>query len=122
MYWRGRRIELNDRPNAGQRLYYTFFRVNAYRPHLLTLARRHGIAVPAEDVAGLREWFRFRDFTHFVDTFALLRACLKDPADYELVTYELGAELAAQNVRYAELTFTPGRRCTRAPAKPSSTA
>jgi hypothetical protein len=26
MYWRGRRIELNDRQGAGQRLYHTFFR------------------------------------------------------------------------------------------------
>ena len=26
MYWRGRRIELNDHLGAGQRLYYTFFR------------------------------------------------------------------------------------------------
>jgi len=26
MYWRGRRIELNDRQGAGQRLYSTFFR------------------------------------------------------------------------------------------------
>jgi hypothetical protein len=26
MYWRGRRIELNDRQSAGQRLYSTFFR------------------------------------------------------------------------------------------------
>ncbi|MBV9324989.1 MAG: hypothetical protein JO352_14500 [Chloroflexi bacterium] len=26
MYWRGRRIELNDRHGPGERLYYTFFR------------------------------------------------------------------------------------------------
>jgi hypothetical protein len=26
MYWRGRRIELNDRQGAGARLYHTFFR------------------------------------------------------------------------------------------------
>ncbi|HEY2596322.1 MAG TPA: hypothetical protein VGK33_20710 [Chloroflexota bacterium] len=26
MYWRGRRIELNDRQGAGRRLYSTFFR------------------------------------------------------------------------------------------------
>jgi hypothetical protein len=26
MYWRGRRIDLNDRQGAGQRLYFTFFR------------------------------------------------------------------------------------------------
>src|SRR5579871_3186564 len=75
---------------------------------LLTLARRHRVEVPAQTVDELHEWFRFRDFLHFVETFAVLRACLVDPEDYELVTYELGAELAAQHVRYAELTFTPG--------------
>jgi adenosine deaminase len=75
---------------------------------LLELARRHRIEIPARTIDELREWFRFRDFLHFVETFALLRACLVDPDDYELVTYELGAELAAQHVRYAELTFTPG--------------
>lgn len=75
---------------------------------LLMLARRHNVDLPARDAAGLREWFRFRDFAHFVEVYATLRACLVDVADYELVTYELGAELAAQNVRYAEVTFTPG--------------
>ena len=81
----------------------------AIRPDtLLELARRHRIALPAQDVTGLRDWFRFRDFAHFVEVYALLRACLEEPDDYELVTYELGVGLAAQNVRYAEVTFTPG--------------
>jgi aminodeoxyfutalosine deaminase len=75
---------------------------------MLQLARRHGIEVPAQNEAELRQWFRFRDFSHFVQVFALLRACLVEPEDYELVTYELGVELARQNVRYAEVTFTPG--------------
>jgi adenosine deaminase len=82
---------------------------------LLALARRHHIEVPAQTVDELREWFRFRDFLHFVETFAILRACLVDPEDYELVTYELGAELAAQHVRYAELTFTPGPEVYQGP-------
>jgi adenosine deaminase len=82
---------------------------------LLQLARRHRVDVPARTVEELREWFRFRDFRHFVETFAVLRACLVDPADYELVTYELGAELAAQHVRYAELTFTPGPEVYQGP-------
>jgi len=77
-------------------------------PTLLALARRHRIALPAEDADGLRRWFQFRDFAHFVEVYATLRACLVEVADYELVTYELGAELAAQQVRYAEVTFTPG--------------
>ena len=75
---------------------------------LLELARRHHVDLPAEDIDGLRRWFRFRDFAHFVEVFAILLACLVDVAYYELVTYELGAELAAQNVRYAAVTFTPG--------------
>ncbi len=88
----------------------------AIRPQtLLELARRQNIAVPAEDVAGLRQWFQFRDFAHFVEIYALLRACLVDRSDYELVAYELGAELARQNVSYAEVTFTPGPEVYRGP-------
>jgi aminodeoxyfutalosine deaminase len=75
---------------------------------LLELARRHGIDLPAENAEQLREWFRFRDFAHFVEVYAMLRACLVEASDYELVTCELGAALAAQHVRYAEVTFTPG--------------
>jgi aminodeoxyfutalosine deaminase len=88
----------------------------AIRPGtLLMLARRHGIDVPAQNEPELRQWFRFRDFAHFVDVYALLRACLAERDDYELVTYELGAELARQNVRYAEVTFTPGPEVYRGP-------
>ena len=88
----------------------------AIRPAtLLRLARRHAIAVPAENEAELRQWLRFRDFAHFVEVYALLRACLVERDDYELVTYELGAELAQQNVRYAEITFTPGPEVYRGP-------
>ena len=80
----------------------------AIRPAtLLGLARRHGVALPVDDLPALREWFRFRDFAHFVEVYAVLRACLVEPADYELVTFELGTELADQGVRYAEVTFTP---------------
>jgi adenosine deaminase len=88
----------------------------AIRPEtLLELSRRHHIDLPADNVAQLREWFRFRDFAHFVNVFAVLRSALVDPGDYELVTYELGAELAQQHVRYAELTFTPGPEVYRGP-------
>src|SRR5579859_7133811 len=82
---------------------------------LLELARRHAIDLPVDNVAQLREWFRFRDFAHFVEVYATLRACLVEAADYELVAYELGAELSAQRVRYAEVTFTPGPEVYRGP-------
>jgi adenosine deaminase len=88
----------------------------AIRPEtLLELARRHTIDLPVDNAAQLREWFRFRDFAHFVEVYATLRACLMEAQDYELVTYELGGMLAAQHVRYAEVTFTPGPEVYRGP-------
>ncbi len=75
---------------------------------LLTLARNNNVALPANTVEGLREWFRFRDFPHFVEIYVAITRCLRTAADYELVVHEFGAEMARQNVRYAEATFTPG--------------
>lgn len=75
---------------------------------LLTLARRNGVTLPAESIEGLRAWFRFRDFEHFVAVYLAITRCLRTAADYELIAYEFGAEMARQNTRYAEITFTPG--------------
>lgn len=74
---------------------------------LLTLARRNSATLPANTVEGLRQWFTFRDFEHFIDIYLTITRCLQTAADYEDITYELGAEMARQNVRYAEVTFTP---------------
>ena len=68
---------------------------------VLQLARRNGVSLPAESVEGLREWFRFRDFRHFVEVYVAVSRCLRRAADYELIVYELGAELARQLVQQA---------------------
>jgi adenosine deaminase len=73
---------------------------------LLTLAQRNGVELPASDVAELRQWFAYRDFNHFVEIFFAVSRCLKTAEDYELIAYEFGAEMARQNVRYAEVTFS----------------
>jgi len=75
---------------------------------LLVLAERNGVPLPADTVEGLRKWFRFRDFPHFVEIYIALTRCMRTREDYELIAYEFGAEMARQNVRYAEATFTPG--------------
>jgi len=72
----------------------------------LALARRHDIRLPADDPAGLQEWFRFRDFLHFIDVYVALSDLLRTPEDFEFITVELGREMARQNIRYAEVTFT----------------
>ena len=106
------RESLAGAPKAELHLHFQ----GAIRPAtLLELAARHRIDIPATDEMRLREWFKFRDFAHFVEIYALLRACLVDRDDFELVAYELGAALAAQNIRYAEVTFTPGPEVYRGP-------
>jgi len=75
---------------------------------LLTLAKHNDVHLPADSVDGLRNWFIFRDFPHFVEIYVTITRCLKTLEDYELIAYEFGAEMARQNVRYAEVTFTPG--------------
>ncbi|MSP12075.1 MAG: adenosine deaminase [Chloroflexi bacterium] len=74
---------------------------------LLTLARRNAVDLPADTVAGLQSWFSYRDFHHFIEIYVTITRCLKSVADYELITYEFGAEMARQHVRYAEATFSP---------------
>jgi aminodeoxyfutalosine deaminase len=74
---------------------------------LLTLARRNGVALPADTVEGLRAWFAFRDFDHFIEVYLAITRCLRTAEDYELIAYEFGAEMARQHIRYAEVTFSP---------------
>jgi aminodeoxyfutalosine deaminase len=74
---------------------------------LLKLAERNRIDLPATTEAGLRKWFAYRDFAHFIEIYVTVSRCLTGAEDYELITYELGEQMASQNVRYAEVTFTP---------------
>jgi aminodeoxyfutalosine deaminase len=74
---------------------------------LLTLARRNGVTLPADSVEGLRQWFVFRDFNHFIEIYLTITRCLKREEDYVEIVYDFGREMARQNVRYAEVTFTP---------------
>ncbi|MBU0494434.1 MAG: adenosine deaminase [Chloroflexi bacterium] len=74
---------------------------------LLELARRNAVALPAHDEASLHEFYRFRDFDHFIQVYLTIIGCLKTPDDYRLIAYEFGADMARQHIRYAEVTFTP---------------
>ena len=73
---------------------------------LLTLAQHNGVTLPAVDENGLREFYRFRDFAHFVQVYLLITSCLRKPEDYQLIAYQFGCDCARQNIRYAEATFS----------------
>jgi adenosine deaminase len=73
---------------------------------LLQLARQNGQQLPADDEAGLRAYYQFTDFTHFLNLYITILKCLRTPEDYQLIAYEFGREAARQNTRYSEVTFT----------------
>jgi aminodeoxyfutalosine deaminase len=79
----------------------------------LSLAQQHGVTLPATDEAGLRAWFAYRDFDHFLTVIRAITRCLQTAADYERVTYELGQMLAQQGVRYAEIALSPSIHALR---------
>ncbi|MFV2021005.1 adenosine deaminase [Micromonospora sp. LOL_023] len=72
------------------------------------LADRHrgSSPVPA-DPAALADYFVFRDFAHFIEIYLSVVDLIRDEEDVWILTHEVARELAAQQVRYAELTVTP---------------
>jgi aminodeoxyfutalosine deaminase len=73
---------------------------------LLALARRNGVALPADEEAGLKRWFRFQDFGQFVDVYLTCSRSLQKPEDFQLLALDVMAEQAAQNIVYSEFHFT----------------
>ncbi|MET3803389.1 adenosine deaminase/aminodeoxyfutalosine deaminase [Nakamurella sp. UYEF19] len=63
-------------------------------------------AVPA-DPGLLADYFTFTDFAHFIDVYLSVVDLIRDAQDVHQLTYAVAADLAAQQVRYAELTVTP---------------
>ncbi len=72
------------------------------------LAERHAGSTPVPaDPDALAEYFTFTDFAHFIDVYLTVVDLIRTPDDVFTLTYEVARDLAAQQVRYAELTVTP---------------
>ncbi|HEX7303438.1 adenosine deaminase [Lentzea sp.] len=79
---------------------------------VLELARRHpGSGVPA-DRDELERFYAFRDFDHFLKVYWAVQSMLEDRHDIHALVVGLARDLAAQNVRYAEVTVTPYNHVT----------
>ena len=75
---------------------------------VLELARRHpGRGVPRTG-EGLREFYTFRDFPHFIDVYEAVSGLLAEPEDIADLVRGVARDLAAQNVRYVEMQVAPG--------------
>jgi aminodeoxyfutalosine deaminase len=71
------------------------------------LADVHPAAGVPTDPEALRRFFTFTDFAHFVDVYLTVVDLVRTPDDVRMLTYEVARDMAAQQIRYAELTCTP---------------
>lgn len=79
----------------------------AIRPAtLLALARRNHVALPLTDEAALQSVFTYHAFHDFLTLFMTLVRVLHRGEDFAQIAFELGEDLAAQQVRYAEVMIS----------------
>ncbi|MFR9795861.1 adenosine deaminase [Streptomyces sp. MS06] len=82
--------------------------VGSASPRIVSeLAARHPDSRVPTDPEALADYFTFTDFAHFIEVYLSVVDLVRTPEDVRLLTYEVGRELARQQVRYAELTITP---------------
>jgi adenosine deaminase len=74
---------------------------------LLKLAGRHQVQLPETTLEGLKNWYTFRDFGHFIEIYMTISRCLRTADDIELIAREFLEGQAEQNILYSEVTFTP---------------
>ncbi len=74
---------------------------------LLMLARRNRVQLPANDIAGLRKWYTFTNFAHFIEIYLAISSCICAPDDIELIARDFLRGQAEQQIRYSEVTYTP---------------
>lgn len=74
---------------------------------LLKLAARNGVALPFDTVDGLRQWYTFTGFPHFIEIYLAISSCICSPEDIDLIARDFLRGQAAQNIRYSEVTYTP---------------
>jgi aminodeoxyfutalosine deaminase len=73
---------------------------------LLELSKRHDAEPLTEDAA--KKLYIYENFLGFMDSFKAVSARLKGPDDYELITYNMIRDLAAQGVVHAEVYISFG--------------
>ena len=74
---------------------------------LLRQAARHGIQLPFKDRQDAARFYRYRSFQDFARLLVLGTRCLRTLPDFHDAVLHLGARLTADNIRYAEVTWTP---------------
>lgn len=77
-------------------------------PALWELVKKYGGNEEVEDIARLEEKFRYRDFAHFIEVWQWKNGFLREYEDFTLIASSVAQDLSRQNIRYAEVFYSPG--------------
>jgi len=78
-------------------------------PHaaLWELIRKYGGDPSVPNLEALKQRFEYRDFSHFINTWSWKNQFLREYEDFTSIAEVTAQDLAAQNIRYAEMFFSP---------------
>ncbi|HEY0021238.1 MAG TPA: adenosine deaminase [Longimicrobium sp.] len=77
---------------------------------MLELAAEYGKPMPVSDAEGLRDYMHVKDarnLVEYLDRFAITLSVMQTEYALERIAYELAEDLAGENVRYAEIRYSP---------------
>jgi aminodeoxyfutalosine deaminase len=74
---------------------------------LWAMAQANHVALPVGSLRELRGLYDFESFDRFIELWLAMCSCLRSEADYERMVDGFLGECARQNIRYAEVHFTP---------------
>jgi aminodeoxyfutalosine deaminase len=77
---------------------------------LLEIASRNQFALPAQTEAGLAEFYRFRDFDHFLELWMKTTPAIQKDRDFQQVVVAYAQEAVSHGAVYIEGIFTPSER------------
>jgi len=80
-------------------------------PHetLLQIVHKYGGKNETSDLAALEKRFRYRNFSDFIETWIWMTGYLREYEDFRLAASSMVRWLGTSGVRYAEVSFSPGR-------------
>jgi len=80
---------------------------------MLQIARRNGVALPADSVEEMARLYEFRDFPHFLEVWVLTTGALRTERDFRQVVVDYAAEAASFGAVYLEGIFSPAEPARR---------
>ena len=80
------------------------------------MAARNRVALPAASLEEWRQFYRFRDFDHFVEVYVLATRAMQTPEDWATMVEDFLRNQARQNVRYSEAFLSASLQLGKFPA------